>query len=262
MSHNSVVKLVRHDTHSAVWTRPPGSGASRTKELKTTLILAESALETIPPAIWEHPAVQATAKRKKRPPHEILLDNTLHHAAMGTLLDQERRGRPDIAHVCLLLATSCPLYYENQLNIIVHTRDDKLLIVNPAHQWRPPKNYNRFSGLMEQLFKTGRVPPGAENPLLSLEEGPLRDIRERLGRPILLFTEHGEVCDLSDKIQQVFNEIGGETITLIIGAFSHGDFTLETLEVADQRLAIAKQPLEAWTVVSRVLYEIEKCVLK
>ena len=256
------MKLVRQDTLSRVGTRTPGSGASRTKQLKPTLVLAESALETIPPAIWEHPAVQATARRKNRPPQEILLDNALHHSAMRTLPEHERRGRPDIVHVCLLLATASPLYRANLLNIIVHTRNDQLLIVNPNLQWRPPKNYNRFCGLLEHVLQQKQVPPEAEHPLLTLKAGTLGDIQGRLGRPILLFTEHGEFCDLAETILQLFTETRRAPMTLIVGAFPHGDFTPETLAIADQLLSIAKQPLEAWTVVSRIIYEIEKYLLK
>lgn len=35
MSHPSGVTLMRHETRLTVWMRPPGSGASRTKELRT-----------------------------------------------------------------------------------------------------------------------------------------------------------------------------------------------------------------------------------
>ena len=117
-----------------------------------TLILAEAALETIPDSLWTHPAVKASVTRKNKPADQILLDTALHHHAMRSLPEHQKRGRPDITHVCLLLATASPLYRENMLNILIHTRNGQLIQVNPGLQWRPPKNYNRFCGLIEQLF--------------------------------------------------------------------------------------------------------------
>ena len=228
-----------------------------------TLILAEAALETIPPSIRKHPSVKACARRKKRPIEQILLDKSIHHHAMSSLLDHKKRGRPDISHICLLLATSSPLYRENMLNIMVHTRNDQLIMVNSTLQWRPPKNYNRFCGLMEQLFLSeNKQVPETGIPLLSLEEGTLRHILGGLGRPILLFTEKGEYGSLSKQIKYLIKDPDQPTLTLIVGAFPHGDFSPETLNIADQLLSISKQPLEAWTVVARGIYEIERSLLK
>jgi len=228
-----------------------------------TLILAETALETIPPSILTHPAVQASANRKNKPADQILLDTALHHHAMRSLLEHPKRGRPDITHICLLMATGSPLYRENLLNIIIHTRNGQLILVNPDLQWRPPKNYNRFCGLIEQLFASSRkCVPQTGVPLLSLMEGPLSHVRAQLDSPILLFTKTGEYSPLSRIIKNVFQMTDPKTLTLIVGAFPKGTFSPETIAIADHQVSISKHSLEAWTVVSRGIYEIEKYLLE
>ncbi|MBY9019038.1 MAG: 16S rRNA methyltransferase, partial [Candidatus Lokiarchaeota archaeon] len=70
------------------------------------IILVESGLEVIPKQIRAHPAV--TKNLIKRNFSSQLLDTALHHAAMPKLTNHERRGRPDIAHSCILNALGSP----------------------------------------------------------------------------------------------------------------------------------------------------------
>ena len=141
------------------------------------LVLAEAALETVPREIWGHPAVYKTAKRRGKTPASILLDRSLHHQAMKNLPEAEKRGRPDIVHVSLLEALSSPLNREGLLETYVHTIGDYAIFINP--ETRLPRNYNRFVGLIEQLFEIGRVPPEGE-PLLTLKPMSLRVLLEQI----------------------------------------------------------------------------------
>ncbi len=68
------------------------------------LLLADAEIELIPREIFHHPSVKANAKRRGKPPAEILLDSTIHHSALRKLTEGERRGRPDLVHFYLLLA--------------------------------------------------------------------------------------------------------------------------------------------------------------
>jgi len=43
----------------------------------------------------------------------------------GGLEDEAKRGRPDIVHLCLLEATSIPLYREGRIQIYAHTIRDR-----------------------------------------------------------------------------------------------------------------------------------------
>ena len=69
-----------------------------------SFVLAESELEMVPEKLLSHPAVVSSAKRRGKKPEEILLDSNFHHNALKGIEDGERRGRPDIAHVFLLVA--------------------------------------------------------------------------------------------------------------------------------------------------------------
>jgi rRNA small subunit pseudouridine methyltransferase Nep1 len=74
------------------------------------LVLAETAIETIPNELRKDQAVKADAERRGKPSGEILLDRSLHHSAMLKLRDGESRGRPDIVYHVLLDVASSPVY--------------------------------------------------------------------------------------------------------------------------------------------------------
>jgi rRNA pseudouridine-1189 N-methylase Emg1 (Nep1/Mra1 family) len=44
----------------------------------------------------------------------------------------------------------------------------------------------------------------------------------------------------------------------LIGAFPHGSFEEEVGRLASKILSVYPEPLEAWTVNSRLIYELEK----
>ncbi len=91
------------------------------------LIIAEAALETIPDEIVRHPSVANDARRTGNEPSTLLLDRSIHHAAMVRLDDQFKRGRPDLVHLTLLNATSTPLYQDGLAKVYIHTRKDVVL---------------------------------------------------------------------------------------------------------------------------------------
>ena len=47
---------------------------------------------------------------------------------------------------------------------------------------------------------------------------------------------------------------------VFIGAYSSGPMHQDTLRLAKKRFKIYKDPLEAWTVTSRLVYEYEKSI--
>jgi len=106
------------------------------------LVLAESAVETVPESLWTHRSVQKHAKLRRKPPRSVLLDRSYHHAAMKGLEHSEKRGRPDIVHFALLEALGSPLNREGLLEVYVHTIDDNVITVDP--ETRLPRNCNRF----------------------------------------------------------------------------------------------------------------------
>ena len=107
-----------------------------------SLVIAESALELVPIELQRHNSVTASARRFNKKPSEILLDISWHFAAMKGIKNEIKRGRPDLVHFSLLEACSIPLYFENKLNVFVHTIDDKVISI--GQNVRLPKSYHRF----------------------------------------------------------------------------------------------------------------------
>jgi rRNA small subunit pseudouridine methyltransferase Nep1 len=220
-----------------------------------TLIIAEAALETVPKNLWSHPAVRRHSKRQKKPPQHLLLDRSLHHAAMKKLRENEKRGRPDITHFALLEALGSPLNKEGLLQIYVHTNNNYIITVNP--KTRLPRNYNRFLGLFEQLFQLGKVPSEGE-VLLKLERKTLPKLLAEIEADyILLLSREGKPKTVEKAVSSLQKK---QRPAIIIGGFPHGHFSKITLELADESISVDSEMLEAWTLTARVIYEYEKVV--
>ncbi len=209
------------------------------------LILADAELELVPPAIAGHPAVRTSANKRGRSPGTILLDSSLHHAALKGFPEGERRGRPDIAHLFVLLCLDSRANLAGHLRTVVHTRNDDVLRFSP--QTRIPKNYARFVGLMEELFAKGQVPDG--EPLITLERGvPLERVLDGLPGEAWGFSEGGTATDLFEEIPRVEGDL-----TAVVGGFPHGGFRSSLAELVDRVVSIDPVPLHAWTVTSEIL---------
>ncbi|MEM1700050.1 MAG: 16S rRNA methyltransferase [Desulfurococcaceae archaeon] len=217
------------------------------------LLLLEASLETVPSSIVHHPSVVKTAKRRSKKPLEMLLDVSLHYHAMRDLPKREKRGRPDIVHVSLLEALESPLCKNNLLKIGVHTIGGHAIFVDSST--RIPKNYNRFVGLMEQLFKYGKVPPNAENPLLYVKTIELKHFLRELGARGLILLR--EVCEYKP-LPEIVKQAVADKMAIGIGAFPHGDFEESTLKEANYCYSIYSKPLSTLIVVSRVISSAER----
>jgi rRNA small subunit pseudouridine methyltransferase Nep1 len=218
------------------------------------LVFVEAALELVPPEILGHPSVRRNAKRRDRRPQETLLDRSLHHYAMDRLPDSERRGRPDIIHFCLLEAMGSPLNRSGLLRVWVSTVGGQTIEVDPST--RPPRDYNRFKSLMEQLLLVGRAPPGGESPLLRLRDLSLKGLVEEL-KPsrVVALTSHGE----PGSFESLGRSLSAEASPMaFIGAYPAGAMVPETTALADEKICVYPESLEAWTVTSRLIYEVER----
>jgi len=151
-----------------------------------TLILAEAGVETIPRELWRHPSIKRYARKRGKPPRQLLLDASMHHQALRRLPGHEYRGRPDITHVALLVALDAPACARGNCRPIIATTAGKTIHVR--HDARLPRSYPRFTGLLEQLLAEGAVPPGSGNPLLRLEELSLEELLER-HRPAIITSQ-------------------------------------------------------------------------
>jgi len=218
-----------------------------------TLILAESALETVPKNLWKNPSVIRYAEKREKPSEFILLDRSYHHFAMKTLKDSEKRGRPDIVHFALLEALGSPLNKEGLLRVYVHTCND--YVINIAPETRLPRNYDRFIGLIEQLFEDGKIPQTGQSLLTVKKQKFSQLIQEVKPSYVLAFSRKGIPRTLEDAVSELAEE---KNPIVIIGGFPHNHFTEATSELANETVAIDSEMLETWTVTSRLIYEYER----
>src|SRR2546428_3947481 len=184
--------------------------------MKLNLVIAGSALELVPEEIRGSPAVVNDAKRRERDPSKILLDRSLHHAAMVRLKEDYKRGRPDIVYVTLLSITGTPLYEEGSVKVYVHTRGDAVLEI--AEGTRPPKSYFRFRNLVEK-----HLSERSSNELIRVREMNIRELLRKVIRPDFVagLSTQGKVETLEDLAETL---VGIKNPCVVIGGVSPGPF--------------------------------------
>lgn len=209
--------------------------------MKLNLILLDSSLELVPKEILTHPAVIKNAKKRHKKPEHTILDISLHYHAMKELTDRSKRGRPDIVHLAMLmfLTEQTPI----KGDFYIHTIDGKIIYVK--NDMRPPKNYNRFIGLMEQLLVYGKVPINSDEPLMKILDLKLENLKEKYKIGVL--SENGKRVSPEDLCKL------GDDWLLGVGAFPHGDFSEEVKKVADDYFSISSYKLETHQVICRLI---------
>jgi len=219
-----------------------------------SLVIAESALELVPLELHRHNSVIASARRFNKKPSEILLDISWHFAAMKGIKNEVKRGRPDLVHFSLLEACSIPLYFENKLNVFVHTIDDKVISV--GQNVRLPKSYHRFIGLVEKLYATDKIKE-SDNTLLEIKNMNFGNLIKKINpKQTIALSSKG----IKSSYQKLSEEIDDNTC-IVIGGFSKGQFSDEIRTYFDKEISVDKEPLEAHIIISRVLYEYEKRII-
>jgi rRNA small subunit pseudouridine methyltransferase Nep1 len=208
------------------------------------VVLAEAEIEPMPRELWKNPAIAAYAKKRGKPPGQCLLDSNLHHAAMRELPESERRGRPDIAHITLLCLLGSVVNHEGELRVYVHTRNDEVIHIKP--ETRLPRNYNRFVGLLEKLYRV------QEDLFLRMEKLSVDGLVESIDPEwVVVMDDEGSPVSPKEFARRVRRDM-----CVIIGAFPHGGYK-KSYGFHHERLSIYSKPLETWTVASEVacLYE-------
>ena len=210
------------------------------------LVLADAELELVPPQIQHHPSVRSYARKRGMSPASILLDSSFHHPAMKKLEQGERRGRPDIVHVFMLICLDSIVNAEKRLTTVVHTRNNEMIRIAP--ETRIPRNFTRFVGLVEGLFENGRVPREGD-ALLTLErDKDLRAVLEEVGGKPIALDPGGKQVNLLDYLSKE-----KEDLTFVIGGFPHGEFNSPVKELCKDTISIFTEPLKAWTVAAELL---------
>jgi len=219
------------------------------------MLLADAELELVPPQIQGHGSVRTSAMKRGKSPSKILLDSSLHHPALSKIPEGERRGRPDIVHVFLLLCLDSILNMEGKLQTIVHTRNNE--VIHISGETRFPKNYNRFVGLIEDLFEKKAV-PSQEAPLMTLtSDTTFEDILEEVKSYSIAFSQEGKLVYLRSH----FKRIKGDLVC-VLGGFPYGDFLSPVKELCDEIVSIHKSSLKVWTVASEILVGYRESLAK
>lgn len=220
---------------------------------RLNIIIAEAAIETIPPKLIDHPEIQRNSKRRGIDPNRMLLDISYHYKAMKKLDYRWKRGRPDITHITLLNILGSPANRMGYIQTYVHTIGNKTIKINP--NTRLPRNYQRFVGLIEQLFRYKWVPPRSKETLLRIENWNLKALLEKI-KPskTIMLTSKGKKSTPKKLIKEILNET---SVAIIIGGFPHGDFTKQSQKLADKKYSIYPDALDAWIVASIVIHQYE-----
>lgn len=223
-----------------------------------SLVLAESSIELVPNEIVGHPAVLNWAHRKRKDPRHLILDQNYHFAAMQKLGRAGlRRGRPEIAHFCLLLALGSPLNMRGGLRCYVHTIGNRIIKVDPKA--RLPRSTDRWVSLLEQLYEEKVVPPVGP-ALLTLLQGNIASLLGELKSDIVVaLTAEGELKTMEEVARRLAEH---KRPVLLVGGFPEGHFSKRTLERVNESYRIDRRRLEAWTVVARAVYDYERITRK
>lgn len=212
-------------------------------------------METVPQKILKHPSVKRHAKRQRKLPEHLLLDRSLHHAAMLKLENNMKRGRPDITHFVLLELLGSPLNKHGSLQVFIHTRNDYVIKINPKA--RLPKNYNRFIGLIEQLFQQQKVPIEGKS-LLVLEQKTLPQLLAEIEPDYVLgLSTHGNPKTIETTISGLSSK---QNPVVIVGGFAHNHFSKTTEQLVDEMVCVDCEMLETWIIASRLIYEYERSI--
>ncbi|TMI17218.1 hypothetical protein E6H32_09630 [Candidatus Bathyarchaeota archaeon] len=223
------------------------------QHLVLSLVLAESSIELVPNELVRHPAILKWAQKKRRDPRTLVLDQTYHHSAILRLgPGGTGRGRPDIPHFSLLLALGSPLSLTGGLRCYVHTRDNNIIKVDS--KTRLPRNTDRFTSLIEQLYQERVVPPTGPS-LLSIKPGHIGDLLDEISGDVIALTTEGLPKRMDDVASRLAEH---DDPVLLVGGFPKGHFSKETLSKTRESYQIHNQGLEAWTVVARAIYDYER----
>jgi rRNA small subunit pseudouridine methyltransferase Nep1 len=214
------------------------------------IILVECGIELIPKEIRNHSAVRKNFSANIY--SSQLLDNSLHHSAMKTLEYQEKRGRPDITHLCLLNALGTPLNKTGNLKLYIHTIHNK--IFEFKSEIRIARNYNRFKGLIAKLLIDDGINVNGKQ-LISRYNGNLNNLINELRNPetFLLSSKGKRIKDY----QNLFLDDITENKVVVIGGFQKSIFSEEIRNLSNNLISISQFSLDAWVVISKIINSYE-----
>ncbi|MEM2855676.1 MAG: hypothetical protein QW416_01030 [Candidatus Nitrosocaldaceae archaeon] len=211
------------------------------------LIIAEASLELVPKELLNDRSVINHAKKINRDASYTLLDKSYHYHAMSRLKDKHKRGRPDIVHISSLAVTSTPLYKEGMLDLYIHTINNEIITLKNV---RLTKSYNRFEGLIIDLFKKRKIEK--DDMLMHIYNDRIESLVK--DRYTIGLSRHGEPSNAEDVSRLALEHHA----MIIVGGFPSSSFSNDTMKSIDKLYSISKYSLDAHVVIARIIYELEK----
>ena len=214
-----------------------------------TIIIADAELETIPAEMRDDYSIRKIAGERKKKVDGIILDSNYMHSAIDRYFpgQSNRRGRPDIIHIFLLVAMDSILNRMGNLRVRIHTRNDLVIDISP--DTRLPRAYNRFIGLFEKLFAEGEIVADGKK-LLQVQKGTLNAAINRPAERVLAMAPDTVIKPIDSVIS------GPEDMTVIIGGFSEGNYRSNVDQF--EKVSIFNEELTIWSVGMEVLTQYER----
>ena len=214
-----------------------------------TIIIADAELETIPAEMRDDYSIRKIAGERKKKVDGIILDSNYMHSAIDRYFpgQSNRRGRPDIIHIFLLVAMDSILNRMGNLRVRIHTRNDLVIDISP--DTRLPRAYNRFIGLFEKLFAEGEIVVDGKK-LLQVQKGTLNAAIDRPAERVLAMAPDAVIKPIDSVIS------GPEDMTVIIGGFSEGNYRSNMDQF--KKASIFNEELTIWSVGMEVLTQYER----
>lgn len=217
-----------------------------------TVLLVDTELELIPQEMIHDASIITYSKKRKKSPAKILLDSNYMHTAIDRFYPgtSNRRGRPDIVYHFLTVSLESILSKRKQLRVWVHTRSNLIIEISP--EIRLPKSYNRFIGLLEDLYDKREIKAEGKT-LLKLHQGDVATLLNLSGveKPRILSPKGKRV-----NVTSIYKDGEGKQ-SVIMGGFSEGDYTSDIYSLGEA-FSIFEEELTIWTVVSELIAQYER----
>ncbi len=215
------------------------------------IIIADAELQLIPESMYHDSAIRRMALKNNKKVGETILDSNYMHTSIDKYFHGEsnRRGRPDIIYIFLQVALESILNKYKKLEIYVHTRENYIININP--ETNLPKSYNRFIGLIEDLYRKKSIESNGKT-LLSIKRQKITEFLDTLDGEICLLSPHGEEANISGVIST-------DNINVIIGGFSQGDY-ISDLYSKYKAYKIFESELTIWSVGMEVIAQYERYI--
>lgn len=221
-----------------------------------SIIIEDASLELVPKRFWNHESCKIVEAKFGVPPQSQVLDDNFHHKIIVDLLENGKRGRPDIVHFALLDIVSTPAYQRGLIRPIVRTINGDVIIIK--ENVRLPRTELRFNGVMSKILRNEA----------GLNEAKLLEYKkdQTIGKlveslnpsKVLCLSIEGIRRDLNNLVVNLTKGMSDDSTVWIVGGFARGRFSEEVKELADDLISISNDPLAAHVVTARLSYEIER----